>query len=218
MRINVLLTVTLIVLVLGSCCAHAGYSVEPVNSGDVQYELTNFRFVDYQEDEAVSVDFSAYVDTSFLGRDIPVGTVELLMYGADLTHPTPKSVRPVKLNSSTFGVVLDLDPDGETIDEPQGDVKVRKITVDSRKSHKGSLLFILPDSWRFIHGLKIGDAVTPIRDDSNKYIDIESFGPEQLQKTLEAVTVPTQLHVMLMGIYDKVLEFRKLNDSLKSAW
>jgi hypothetical protein len=140
------------------------------------------------------------------------------MYDADLTHPTPRSVKAIKLNSSTFGVVLDLDPTGETIRTAEGGVTVKEITVDSKKSHKGSLLFILPDSWRFIHGLKIGDAVTPIRDDGSKYIDIESFGPEQLQQTLEAVTVPTQLHVMLMGIYEKVLEFKKLNDSLKSAW
>ncbi|MGB4760916.1 MAG: hypothetical protein WBH35_06625, partial [Bacillota bacterium] len=191
MRINVLLIVALIVLVLGPSGAHAEFTVEPVSSGDVQYELSNFRFLDYQGDEAVSVDFSAYVNTSFLGRDIPVSSIELLMYDADLTHPTPRSVKAIKLNSSTFGVVLDLDPDGEIVETPQSGVKVRKIAVDSKKSHKGSLLFILPDSWRFIHGLKIGDAVTPIRDDGSKYIDIESFGPEQLQQTLEAVTVPT---------------------------
>lgn len=218
MRINVLLTVIPLALALGCGLTHAAYTIEPMDSGDVRYELTNLRFLDYQGSEAVSVDFSAYVDTSFLGRDIPVSTIWSLMYDANLAHPTPKAVRAVKLNSSTFGVVLDLDPACETIKAPQGDTKVRKITVESKKSHKGCLLFILPDKWRFIYGLRIGDAVTPIRDDSSKYIDIESFGPEQLQQTLEAVTVPTQLHVMLMGIFEKVLQFKKLNDSLKSAW
>jgi hypothetical protein len=69
-KINVILAVVILaMLTIGSGLACAEYTIEPVTSGDVQYELTNFRFLDYQGDEAVSVDFSAYVNTSFLGRD-----------------------------------------------------------------------------------------------------------------------------------------------------
>ena len=197
------------------------YIVNTLDSDNTIFKFNNFRYVNYEGKEAISVDINALVQTSFLGRNIEISKLNLVFY--DLGISMQQELRPIRFNSATFGTILNLNSSGEVIETKEdvfSDITVSAVDVDSGESHRGSLLYILPANYALIYGIKYNSDITSVRKIPNQYIDVQKdeLTYSFIHKKLSNTKVATEGDVNLLEIFLKMNKFFDLNDSLESAW
>lgn len=216
-RLSIMVVILLIIMpaVLGS-----SLKVSSFEENSIQFLFSNLRFVDYNGVRSLSVDVETKVQTSFLFRDIAFGEMKLLMYSADLAREI--EVHPTLFNSITLGTIVNLGISGKTIKERLeiGEEPIKAIKVDSGKTHIGTLLFQLPDTYTMITALSYNKKQGAIRQATNSYLDItaDEMNINKIFNELVVTEIPTEGHMVLLDIYKKMKEFTNLNEPLKSAW
>lgn len=205
-------------LALGADMDLPHHFIESLEHNSVNYEFSNLRFTQREGQLAISVDVAAFVATSFRSRDLPLSQLNLVMYHNVMDTMKEIEVSPRFFNSFSFGRILLLDPDGERADSETFPQNVKSIREDSGNTHRGSLLYFLPDSFSFIHKFSIQRSEAVLRQTQNVYVDITAFSPETIFDILCEVVLPAEGHFNLMDIYLAMMRFIEVNDSVKDSW
>lgn len=205
--------------------------IEKMESSSVEYSFSNARFVDYEGRKALSVNVVWYVNTTFLSRTIPLASIRL--HYRDKEDLEKRNVTPGAFNSTTFGTIFNLDEKGffsggvEVSDSGDKITKKEDITdsvsgieTESKESHRGSLLFILPQNCVMIYGISIAGKMTGVRNEDNTYIPLkkQDVNVNSIYEILKEVIIPSTGHIALVEIFDAINKFDNLNKPLKGAW
>jgi len=205
--------------------------IEKMERNSVEYSFSDARFVDYEGKEALSVDLTWYVNTSFLPRTIPLASIKL--HYRDKSNLEKKTAEPAAFNSTTFGTIFNLDTtgiftggvkvsdSGDKITEKEDiEGSVSSIQTDSKEAHRGSLLFFISQNSVMLYGISIGGRMTDVKKARNVYIDLEKedVNINTIYEVLREVKIPATGHILLGEIYDSINKFSDLNEVLESAW